>query len=76
MCFFVVRPADGNVDLSNVSSRGVKKIGFKERRREELQVDELTELKFDEFREERKNKQKALTSGYIIPRPFLVEVVD
>jgi hypothetical protein len=28
-------------------------------------VDELTELKFDEFKEERKNKQKALMSGYV-----------
>jgi len=44
----------GNPDLSNVSSRGVKKT-VKERRR--------MDLKFDEFNEERKNKQKALTSG-------------
>jgi hypothetical protein len=44
-----------SIDLSNVSSRGVKKT-VKERRR--------MDLKFDEFNEERKNKQKALTSGY------------
>jgi hypothetical protein len=47
----------GNPDLSNVSSRGVKKT-VKERRR--------MDLKFDEFNEERKNKQKALTSGYLL----------
>jgi hypothetical protein len=59
----LVRPG-GNVDLSNVSSRGVKKT-VKARRKAELQVDELTELNFDEFKEERKNKQKALLSGYL-----------
>ena len=37
----------------------------KARRRAEIQVDELTELKFDEFKEERKNKLKALSSGYV-----------
>jgi len=58
----LVRPG-ANVDLSNVSSRGVKKT-VKARRKAQLQVDELTELNFDEFKEERKNKQKALMSGY------------
>ena len=43
-----------NIDMSNVSSRGTKK-AVKERRR--------MDLKFDEFNEERKNKQKALASG-------------
>jgi hypothetical protein len=38
----------------------------KARRKAELTVDELTELKFDEFKEERKNKQKALMSGYFL----------
>src|SRR5271154_2682902 len=47
-----------SIDMSNVGSRGTKKT-VKERRR--------MDLKFDEFNEERKNKQKALTSGY----PFL-----
>lgn len=42
--------------MSNVSSRGTKK-AVKERRR--------MDLKFDEFNEGRKNKQKALTSGYL-----------
>lgn len=50
--------------MSNVNSRGVKKT-VKARRRAEIQVDELTELKFDEFKEERKNKLKALSSGYL-----------
>lgn len=44
-----------SIDMSNVSSRGTKKT-VKERRR--------MDLKFDEFNEERKNKQKALASGY------------
>ena len=48
--------------MSNVSSREVKKT-VKARRKADLKVDELTELKFDEFKEERKNKQKALMSG-------------
>lgn len=53
------------MDSSNVNSRGVKKT-VKARRRAEIQVDELTELKFDEFKEERKNKLKALSSGYVL----------
>ena len=44
-----------SIDMSNVSSRGTKKT-VKERRR--------MDLKFDEFNQERKNKQKALTSGF------------
>jgi hypothetical protein len=44
-----------SIDMSNISSRGTKKT-VKGRRR--------MDLKFDEFNEERKNKQKALTSGY------------
>jgi len=44
--------------MSNISSRTTKKT-MKERRR--------MDLKFDEFNEERKNKQKALSaSGYIL----------
>lgn len=50
------------VDLSYISPKKIKTV--KERRR--------MDLKFDEFNEERKNKQKALASGYprIFP-PFL-----
>ena len=55
----------GNVDLSNVNSRAVKKI-VKARRRAEIAFDELTELKFGEFVEERKNKLKAMSSGYLL----------
>ena len=47
-----------SIDMSNVSSRGTKKT-VKERRR--------MDLKFDEFNQERKIKQKALTSGFTPP---------
>src|SRR5579862_4535795 len=45
----------GGPDITHVSSRGVKKT-VKERRR--------MDLKFDEFNQERKNKQKALNNAY------------
>jgi hypothetical protein len=44
-----------SIDMSHIGSRVTKK-AVKERRR--------MDLKFDEFNEERKNKQKALASGY------------
>jgi len=50
---------NGEVDLSYISPK--KRTAVKERRR--------MDLKFNEFNEERKNKQKALVSGYLPQLP-------
>ena len=52
---FLLTVGNGEVDLSYISPK--KRTAVKERRR--------MDLKFDEFNEERKNKQKALVSGYL-----------